>query len=391
MRGARIVFRAGIYIGWVGYLNLGDEAMFELCRNRFPSIRWSRLENIAYGPDVSHFAARGQKLRQLSEAVSSELLTQRRLRAIAVKAIHKVALLSGREVGLCGGGTYINRNAAAIENYISVRSRTRSLVPTFGTGVIQPEFWSNRENGWIDRRKDWVSVLAELPVVGVRGPISKSLLDDAGARNVVVCGDPAVAFHATYAGKPRSRSSRKPLRIGINAGDCSGQLWGQLEDVQDSFVALARWLRQAGHEVEIIPVWQKDVEACLDVARRAELDQSAVSPVCYTHDAFLSRIEKLDVLVALKLHAGILAAAANVPFVSLEYQPKCRDFASSIGWNDFSIRTDELMPGKLIDIVAALMTQLETRSAELCKALCNLMNIFKNYCDTIEPLLLRAR
>lgn len=385
------MFRAGIYIGWVGYLNLGDEAMFDLCRSRFPSIRWSRLENISYGPQVTHFAKQEHPVRHLAEVITSEISTQRRLRSLVVKAIHKAALRSGREVGLCGGGTYINRNTSALENYFSVRDRTGSPVPTFGTGVIDPEFWSTHEKGWVDRRKDWVSVLSELPVVGVRGPLSKALLDDAGARNVVVCGDPAVSFHAPYAGKPRSRRAGTSLRVGINAGDCSGQLWGgRLEDVQESFAELAHWLRQSGHEIEIIPVWQKDVGACLDLARRAGLDRSVVSPICYRHEAFLSRVEKLDLLVALKLHAGILAAAANVPFVAIEYQPKFRDFASSIGWKDFIIRTDQLKPGSLIDLVSGLMAQLETQSSYLCKQLCNLMNTFEKYCGDIEPLLLRS-
>ena len=53
-------------------------------------------------------------------------------------------------------------------------------------------------------------------------------------------------------------------------------------------------------------------------------------------------------MVNLKLHAGFLAAAANVPLVSLEYQPKCRDFAASIGWEEFVIRTDRLQTGRLL-------------------------------------------
>ena len=106
---------------------------------------------------------------------------------------------------------------------------------------------------------------------------------------------------------------------------------GRPEDTEESLVVLAQWLRKSGHEIEIIPVWQKDLEACTRVARRAELAASVVAPVCYTSDSFLDRVEKLDLIVCLKLHAGVLAAAANVPFVSLEYQPKCRDFAASIG------------------------------------------------------------
>ncbi len=383
------MFRAGIYIGWVGFLNLGDEAMFELCRRRFPGILWSRLENIAYAPHPGGFLRRsGRHLPQLLESLSEELTTQRRLRYMATKTIHKLARLSSQEVGLCGGGTYINRNATALENYVSVRDRTRRLVPTFGTGVINPEFWSTREDGWTDRRREWVSVLAELPVVGVRGPISKALLEDAGACNVVVSGDPAVAFHAPYAAKPIPAHHEAPLRVGINTGDCSGHLWGRAQDIQDSLVALARWLKCSGHPIDIIPVWQKDVEACFEVARRAELDRSAVTPVCYTHDAFLSRMEKLDLLVCLKLHAGVLAAAANVPFVCLEYQPKCRDFAASLGWEDFVIRTDQVQPGRLIDLVARLIGQLDSRRQDLCRGMCALMNRFDEYCNQIEPLLL---
>ncbi len=128
-----------------------------------------------------------------------------------------------------------------------------------------------------------------------------------------------------------------------------------------------------------------DVEACIDVARRAELDRSVVSPLCSTPEAFFGRIEKLDLLVSLKLHAGILAAAANVPFVSLEYRPKCRDFASSLGWEEFLIRTDQLGNRALIDRISALMLQLATKRVELCRNMCGLMNTFESYCQRIEP------
>ena len=327
-------------------------------------------------------------MRRIVAHLSDEFFTRRRTFSLASKTMHKLALLLGREVAIYGGGTLINRNAAALENYISVRNRIGSMVPTFGTGVINPEFWSTREDGWSDRREEWVSVLAELPVVGVRGPISKALLDDAGASNVIVCGDPAVAYHAPYVAKPLRVRNKGPMRIGINTGNCSGHMWGHAGDVEDSLVALARWLLQSGHKIEIIPVWQNDVEACREVARRAELDRSVLSPVCYTHEAFLRRVEQLDLLVCLKLHAGVLAAAANVPFVSLEYQPKCRDFAASIGW-EFVIRTDELKPGKLIDVVSSVMSQLERKSAALCRAMCDLMSVFEKYCADVEPLLNR--
>jgi len=382
------LYRAGIYIGWVGFLNLGDEVMYELCCERFPSIHWALYETLAYSLQPGQFIRRGRRdIGHIFRQVSDELTHKRRMRSVVGNAIHTLARLTGHEVGMCGGGTFINRNTDALTAYNSVRKRTGHPVPTFGNGVAHPAFWSSKEAGWVDRRKKWVAAMAELPLAGVRGPISKALLEDAGARNVVVCGDPAVALHASYAGKTPSERVSGSLRVGINAGDCVERLWGRAEDVQSALAALSIWLAKCGHQVEIIPVWPKDVEACVDIARRAELDQSVVSPVCWSREAFMSRVEQLDLMVCLKLHAGILAAAANVPFVSLEYQPKCRDFAASVEWEEFVIRTDELQAAILIDRVCMLIEQLDRQRKYLCQRMCVLTNTFEHYCRNIEPLL----
>lgn len=363
--------------------------MYDLCRGRYPAIHWSLFSTLAYTVRPRQFIQRGTKdFKHVVGQLSEELTTQRRSRSFVRKAMHRLTRLLGSEVGMCGGGTFINRNSDAIRIYSQLRARTGSPVPTFGTGVASSDFWSEHERGWIDTRKEWVAALEELPVVGVRGPFSKGQLDDVGARNVVVCGDPAVLFHAPYATRPMREHRDGSLRVGINAGDCSGKLFGRQEDLQDALVDAVRWLRDIGHQVEIIPVWVRDVEACIDVARRAELESSAVSPLCYSQQAFLGRVENLDLFVSLKLHAGVLAAAANVPFVSLEYRPKCRDFASSLGWEEFLIRTDQLGNGALIEGISALMGQLDTRRTELCQKMCDLMNTFENYCQKIEPLLL---
>ena len=383
------MFRAGVFCGWVGfgYGNLGDLTIYELCRKRFSTIHWSPIAAFDYTPRPGQFLRRSSRdSRQVIRMLSEELSHQRRLRSLTAKAIHRLARFLGGEVGICGGEMFINRNFNSIRGYTELRKRTGSPIPVFGTGVAEPDFWLGREDGWIDRRKEWVAILEELPTVGVRGPLSKAYLEEAGARNVVISGDPAVSLHAQYSAKPIPVHREGTLRVGINAGPYP-RTWGRPEDIQDSTVALAEWLRKAGHQIEIIPIWPRDVEACVDVARRAELPQSAVSPQCFSHEAFLSRVENLDLLVAMNLHAGILAAVANVPFVSLEYQPKCRDFAATIGWEEFLVRTDELEPGKLIDRVSAVMVQLEAKRGELCRRMCEQMNAFESYCRDIEPLL----
>jgi Polysaccharide pyruvyl transferase len=383
------MFRAGIYVGWAGFGSLGEEATFQLCRRRFPAIDWSPFNAIDYTTKPAQFIRqRGLDLKQIRRVVSEELSTQRRLRALAARTKLRLIRLGGAEVGICGGDTVINRNAASLRAYTEVRKRTGSPVPIFGTGVAHPDFWVDRDPEWADRRKDWISLFEDLPVVGVRGPYSKAYLEEAGASNVVVCGDPAVALHARYANRsPRVRRNGS-LRIGVNVGVYT-RTWGTQNEIQSSVTALARWLREAGHRVEIIPAWHRDEAACVESARQSGLDSSAIHRACASHEDFLVQIEELDLMVACNMHAGILSAVANVPFVSIEHQPKCRDFAASIGWEEFLLNADRLQPAALIERVEALIGQLDFKRTQLCKAMCVLGNTFERYCDQIEPLLLK--
>ena len=40
-------------------------------------------------------------------------------------------------------------------------------------------------------------------------------------------------------------------------------------------------------------------------------------------------MQRPDFFIAFRLHAGILAAAYNVPFILFDSQPKCRDYMAS--------------------------------------------------------------
>ena len=255
------MFRAGIYAGWIGFNNLGDETTFQLCRQRFSDVHWSPFNAMDYTANPAQFIRhRGRDLKQIRRVLSEEISAQRRLRAFTIRAKLRLIRLLGSEVGICGGDMFINRNAPSLRAYTEVRKRAGSPVPVFGTGVAHPDFWMGRDPDWIDRRKEWVSLFGELPVVGVRGPYSKANLDEVGARNVVVCGDPAAMLHAGYANRPPRVRQDGPLRIGINAGPYP-RTWGTPAEIQASVIALARWLREAGHKVEIIPTWSRD--ACL--------------------------------------------------------------------------------------------------------------------------------
>ena len=72
-------------------------------------------------------------------------------------------------------------------------------------------------------------------------------------------------------------------------------------------------------------------------------------------NAAARELARCSVAVVSRLHAGILAALSETPVVSLEYLPKCRDFALSIDDERSLIRTDQLSSAAVVERVTATL------------------------------------
>jgi polysaccharide pyruvyl transferase WcaK-like protein len=283
-----------------------------------------------------------------------------------------------------GGGTFINGDPVVLSQYRSLRRRTDRPVPFFGTGVRSPEFW-DLQKGWRDSRRDWVEVSAELPVVGVRGPLSKAILEDAGARNVVVSGDPAVLFHSPL-GRLSSTSRSERARVGINCGETK-LMWGAPDTLEEKMAEVTRALIREKVDVSLFAVCPSDRPCCERVGKAAGLDADRIAPVLCTNEAYSSYLENVDVVIALKLHAAVLAAAANIPFIMLEYRPKCLDFVQSVNWERFTVRTNALGTDHLMELTLGAIADREALREELCRSMCARKEQFLTYCDLLRPLL----
>jgi polysaccharide pyruvyl transferase WcaK-like protein len=68
----------------------------------------------------------------------------------------------------------------------------------------------------------------------------------------------------------------------------------------------------------------------------------------------------MQVFVGIKLHAVALAMCSNVPSLMIEYRPKCREFATTMGVQDFCVRSDALDVAQML----ALVDDLRARGRE---------------------------
>jgi polysaccharide pyruvyl transferase WcaK-like protein len=307
--------------GWRGHANLGDEALFVAMQGLF--------ERFMLVPFDGGTTSRWQ------------VLATRSLRH-----------------GLLAGGTLINRIPAWLEMAEKFYGMGKRLT-VFGTGVANPSFW-DRRYGWTDQMDRWRMVLSKCDFIGVRGPISATLLRNVGVENVEVVGDPVIALAERHPARIRESGC-----LGMNIGYSSGQLWGENETrLCEEYVKLAKAATRKGYRVEWFVVWPDD----LSVTRLAAVRSGTAELIHEIYEdptEFLNTVRRMRFFVGMKLHATLLATCAYVPSVMVEYRPKCRDYMASIAQEEATVRTDQFRA----ELIWEMLSAWETRREELATTL----------------------
>lgn len=268
------------YVGWTGRSNLGDEAMLQAVRG------------LLTGVDLTTSGDRADLL-------------------------------------MLGGGTLINRGYL---RHLRPLDSPRIERVAFGTGVANPDYWGDPK----ESPSDWIEFLESCLYVGVRGPVSASLLEGWGLRrDVEIVGDPALALTAP------DTITKVEGRVVVCPAWARGLLWGESDDdVITAFAALVSALRRDGHDVWALSAFPGDDSHIIDMMRRADAPDL---PYLAAHDdpgPALELLASAELVVSERLHGAVLAAAAGTVPVLVEYRPKLRDFAESIGMRELVIRTD---------------------------------------------------
>jgi hypothetical protein len=293
-----------LYLGWLGYGNLGDEAMYDVVRERFGSAVRAPLHPQLLAGDVDFDGVRAVVL---------------------------------------GGGTLIGHAEfrGVLEAFLAARPGGPAFV--LGAGVDDPLF---RRDAGIEDRGDlpaWAGLLPRLSRVAVRGERSRAILAELGV-DAEVCGDLALLLRGDTAAEPQDRV------LGLNLG-VAWRIWGNEPGLLlDQVVAFGRRAAAEGWRLRLLPIWSHDVPY-LAAAAQAIGEAADLRGVPATAAAFLDEVAPCRVFVGQKLHATVLAQVAGVPSVMLEYHPKCREVQASLGLERLVVRADELVVYELLALV----------------------------------------
>ena len=304
------------YLGWHGRNNLGDDAIYDAVRSQLPGATFVDMPCLPH--EMIRAAATGlnRSLRHSAQVLGGGTLVGRRFWRRLVSR------------GMARTG---NRGSYAI-----------------GVGVEDPVFVGRNSGSEKDELKRWAPILSEFQTVSVRGPRSAELLSGIGL-NVEISGDPALLL-------PRPDVVPEDGLIGVNLG-FGDDLWGHdPAKLADEMSVAMTHLSSQGHRFIGILMNPED-KRWTEVALK-DTAADIVSPA--DANAAARELARCNVAIVSRLHAGILASLSETPVISLEYQPKCRDFALSIDDERSLIRTDKLSSIAVVDRVAEALADSST-------------------------------
>jgi polysaccharide pyruvyl transferase WcaK-like protein len=322
------------YLGWHGNGNMGDDAIRDALALALPHLRLIALPLTARA--LARYLARPRS-----------------------NQIRRMNLL-------LGGGTVIGRKNWRLPLIVDLALCGRRPAFMVGAGVEDPSFQGQDSFSKGGELARWIGVLDAFDRVTVRGPRSAQLLAEVGIDAKVV-GDPALLLGAPFGFE--SSGPGAPELVGVNLGFGS-DLWSHNQRAVVSTVsgAVRELVRRHNVRLRFLVVNEQDkrwTDACISESDVASNCHETV--VALTPERYIRAVRGCSIVLAERLHAGVLAAAVGVPIVMLEYQPKCLDFMESIDQAKWSLRTDSIDASSLLDRLVELF-ESGTERARLHRA-----------------------
>ncbi len=238
------------------------------------------------------------------------------------------------DIFVSGGGTLFQNSTSnrSFLYYIGLvwlakLLRKKTMIFAQGFGPLKGFIWR-----WIARR-----VLNRVNLITLRDSESCAELKNIGVTRppIYLTADPASILYIPLAHAGRKALSLEGVRLEGSPllGVCirrpvqkeDGSIYQDLAETID-------WLvRTQGYQPVFVPFQSpEDLQPSLEVIRHMRESSKVVYKIVPPEE-MLSIITQFDLLISMRLHALIFAAAASVPMLGLSYDPKVESFMRRIG------------------------------------------------------------
>lgn len=296
-----------ILSGYYGFNNAGDEAVLaalvQLVRENLPT-----AEPVALSADP---AATAERLG---------------IRAVSRWDKRAVWQEMADAALFCSGGGSLLQDVTSVRSVYFYAAQIK-LAAKLGVPTIVLAQGLGPLNTWAGRKLA-AGALKKCRILSWRDEKSLKLAQELGVSalpNYQVC-DPVLLWHPDV--QPAERESADTVVLALRP-------WRGL-DLQKA-ADLVRGLKADGEKVALLPLYYGGGEACGEDEKLAmELNEilgADAVPICRvtSPEDVWAAIAAAKLVVGMRLHALIMAAAAGVPAVAVSYDPKVSAFAANMG------------------------------------------------------------
>ena len=302
-----------LYIGWIGFKNLGDELLWHIFRDT--CAKYLDDSQVTLIPSLP-----GIDLKNLDH--------------------YDTVVLGGGSL-LLPGYLQILQNALNKGKSIAIWGSGLDWIEKSNLDLLTNDQLSSLEQNFKQKDIELLEdVIENALFVGVRGPLTKKaielMLGSEKAQKAQIIGDPALLLKKTTSNQPQENL------IGINWGTTFNRLYGANEAVvEEQLVEAAKQLINKGYKLFIYTMWSDDIPHCERLYNKINNPENVIlDKNLYTEQQLIEKLSKCKATINFKLHANLLSLTANVPAIALGYRFKVFDFMALTGLQQLIISTD---------------------------------------------------
>jgi len=356
--------------GFYGQGNLGDEAILKGLLQEFD--RYPEVEVVVFSRDPV----------QVSRIHGIKSLPSRGKRSF----IRRIMEIKTSNLFVMGGGGLLKdygSDSSSLKGWLSLLQLAKKLkvkTALFAVGVENIRY--------DDSKKTLRNALDGVDLITVRDSYSKEILLHIGIDNAVgVVTDPAVLLANPKATERKDDSTSPKIMICVRHWFSKGE-YVENPEVNEKFIkslaaAVDYLVERYSARIAFVPlrttnydddrVIAKQVVSCMKHGAGVHVHSSAPGV-----DEFLGMVNQQSLVIGMRLHSLVLATAAGIPVIGLEYMPKVRAYMDSIGQGGYSLKLVAVTTDKLVALIEDTFRQYDTRSQSICSEVSELQSIARN-------------